>query len=114
MNAELNNKLDNLNSAVDGQSIKNSLISLFTNLLGVVKNGGFAAKYLDGVLASDFLTKKDMYEYFTNGLYLANSFDNSDRTSGKAMSTGLFENSFGNATELFLRFDYDYGIQKGK
>lgn len=112
MDNTIQHNIDNLNSAYTGSSIRERLLNLFTQLFGTSSSGGFAAKYLGGVLATDFVTKKDLYKYFTDGNYLAYSFDAADRTSNKAMSTALFEKSFGNATELYNRFDYDYGIQK--
>lgn len=103
--------IDDLNSAYDGKTIKEKIRGLFST---IHTNGNFAAKYLGGVLAADFVTRKDLYEYFTNGFYAANTFNAEDRTSNKAMSVLLFENYFGNATELYQRYNYDYGPTKKK
>lgn len=113
-NNKLEKEINDLNKAYTGSLIKTSIGNLFTALNTLAKEHKLPAKYLGGVSASDFVTRNELYEYFTNGNYFANSLGAEDRTSGKPISTGCFEKYFGNATLLLNDYNNISTIKKGK
>lgn len=108
MKSDLRNALDNLLTAYKGYSIKTNVENVIAQTYSAAGNGDFSARYLNGVYVGDFLTRQNLYDYMTSGNYIAHTMDKSDRTSDKPMSVLCYETYFGNATDLYNRFNTEY------